>query len=285
MDQIRCLTVPELRDLSKRHGLHLTGKVNKKQITTRLAIWVRDQVALTVSKENCGSSDNQKDEARCESNVDESGTLKSSRGQIDADDLSTSSKKVAFFGETAAAKPQEFHVDDEKEDDTSTDSSEMDRIFETRSSERKQLEEDEVENSDDDDDDEEEEEDSMGSAEGLQVCGSTRGSSDVEISSDDGSLEIEPKNNRSVPLSKTNSEVWSEDASDCPMMTTLQKLFGHSSFREGQEWTVRRCLDKKRTLLVAPTGFGKSLCYSLPAALMEGVCIVVSPLISLIEVS
>lgn len=63
----------------------------------------------------------------------------------------------------------------------------------------------------------------------------------------------------------------------------LQELFGHEKFRDGQEWTVTRCLEKKRTLLVAPTGFGKSLCYALPAALMDGLCVVVSPLISLMQ--
>jgi len=70
----------------------------------------------------------------------------------------------------------------------------------------------------------------------------------------------------------------------CPLRSTLQKLFGHDDFRKSQEWTVQRCLGHKRTLLVAPTGFGKSLCYSLPAAMMEGVCIVISPLLSLIQV-
>jgi len=63
----------------------------------------------------------------------------------------------------------------------------------------------------------------------------------------------------------------------------LKGLFGYSKFREGQEWAVQRCLAQKKTLLVAPTGMGKSLCYILPAALMEGVCVVVSPLIALIE--
>jgi RecQ family ATP-dependent DNA helicase len=64
---------------------------------------------------------------------------------------------------------------------------------------------------------------------------------------------------------------------------SLQNIFGHDSFRNGQEWAIQRCLEQKRSLLVAPTGFGKSLCYALPAALMDGVCVVVSPLISLIQ--
>ena len=64
---------------------------------------------------------------------------------------------------------------------------------------------------------------------------------------------------------------------------SMHQLFGFSLFREGQEWTIKRCLQQQRTLLVAPTGFGKSLCYSLPASMMEGTCIVVSPLLSLID--
>jgi len=67
------------------------------------------------------------------------------------------------------------------------------------------------------------------------------------------------------------------------LQSTLKSQFGFEQFREGQEWAVNRCLAKQRSLLVAPTGSGKSLCYTLPACLMEGVCIVVSPLLSLIQ--
>jgi hypothetical protein len=67
------------------------------------------------------------------------------------------------------------------------------------------------------------------------------------------------------------------------LVSTLKSVFGYSGFRDGQEWAIQRCLAGKRSLLVAPTGSGKSLCYSLPAALMDGVCVVVSPLISLIQ--
>ena len=63
----------------------------------------------------------------------------------------------------------------------------------------------------------------------------------------------------------------------------LRTVFGHDTFRPGQEWAIRRCLAHKRSLLVAPTGSGKSLCYTLPAAMMNGITIVVSPLLSLIE--
>ena len=71
--------------------------------------------------------------------------------------------------------------------------------------------------------------------------------------------------------------------SDSTLHGSLEQYFGYSTFRAGQEWAIRRCMDHKRTLLVAPTGQGKSLCYALPAALMDGICLVVSPLISLMQ--
>jgi hypothetical protein len=67
-------------------------------------------------------------------------------------------------------------------------------------------------------------------------------------------------------------------------VSVLRSIFGHTKFREGQEWAISRCMAKQKSVLIAPTGFGKSLCYALPAAMMDGVCVVVSPLISLIEV-
>ena len=70
-----------------------------------------------------------------------------------------------------------------------------------------------------------------------------------------------------------------------PLHSSLHDFFGHHTFREGQEWAIRRCLSRKNSLLVAPTGIGKSLCYALPASLMDGICVVVSPLVSLMEVS
>ena len=75
-----------------------------------------------------------------------------------------------------------------------------------------------------------------------------------------------------------------DESSKDQLEITLTTIFGHDNFREGQKWAIQRCLDGKKSLLVAPTGFGKSLCYVFPAAVMDGVCVVVSPLISLIQV-
>ncbi len=64
---------------------------------------------------------------------------------------------------------------------------------------------------------------------------------------------------------------------------TLQSVFGFSGFRPHQEEVVRALLDGRDVFAVMPTGAGKSLCYQLPALLLPGVCLVISPLISLMK--
>src|SRR5881397_1779470 len=63
----------------------------------------------------------------------------------------------------------------------------------------------------------------------------------------------------------------------------LRSTFGFDSFREGQEAVVSRLLAGKSVLAIFPTGGGKSLCYQLPALLLDGVTLVVSPLIALMK--
>ena len=61
----------------------------------------------------------------------------------------------------------------------------------------------------------------------------------------------------------------------------LSELFGYDSFRFAQEHVIQAMLDGRDTLAVMPTGAGKSVCYQIPAAIMEGLVLVVSPLVSL----
>ncbi|MFC0276202.1 DNA helicase RecQ [Enterococcus devriesei] len=63
----------------------------------------------------------------------------------------------------------------------------------------------------------------------------------------------------------------------------LAEKFGYTQFRSGQEEIIQRVLQKENVLGIMPTGGGKSICYQLPALVLEGLTLVVSPLISLMK--
>ncbi|WP_301109976.1 ATP-dependent DNA helicase RecQ [Sporosarcina sp.] len=67
------------------------------------------------------------------------------------------------------------------------------------------------------------------------------------------------------------------------LQQVLHEKFGYSSFRPGQEDVIRHILGGRDTAAIFPTGMGKSLCYQLPAYLMKGAVIIVSPLVALME--
>ena len=63
----------------------------------------------------------------------------------------------------------------------------------------------------------------------------------------------------------------------------LKKYFGYDTFRQGQEGIIRSILSGRDVLAIMPTGAGKSVCYQVPALMLPGITLVVSPLISLMQ--
>ena len=66
-------------------------------------------------------------------------------------------------------------------------------------------------------------------------------------------------------------------------LEVLSKVFGYDKFRDGQQAVIDAVVNGQDALVLLPTGGGKSLCYQIPALVRQGVAVVVSPLISLMQ--
>ncbi|KAL5760106.1 hypothetical protein ACOSQ2_018944 [Xanthoceras sorbifolium] len=89
------------------------------------------------------------------------------------------------------------------------------------------------------------------------------------------------KGNKATELIDEAVKAVRNEVSDENLVSLLKLVYGHDSFRDGQLEAIKMVLDGKSTMLVLPTGAGKSLCYQVPAMVLPGLTLVVSPLVAL----
>ena len=81
----------------------------------------------------------------------------------------------------------------------------------------------------------------------------------------------------------TDVDTTQTEVEDDKLLTELEKYFQYKDFRDGQRKIIETILNGEDVFAVYPTGYGKSLCYQLPALMLPGLTVVVSPLISLMK--
>ncbi len=87
----------------------------------------------------------------------------------------------------------------------------------------------------------------------------------------------------SSDIVKTQTPLAQPEKQDDQLLNALRQNFGYETFRGGQREIIEAILDGENVFAVFPTGHGKSLCYQLPALMLPGITVVVSPLLSLMK--
>ncbi len=96
-------------------------------------------------------------------------------------------------------------------------------------------------------------------------------------------VTLEKKSNKKTKIVNTPIIPSSSGVSPAQLQQELQKFFGFDQFKGTQEDIIQNVLSGRDTFVIMPTGGGKSLCYQLPALMLEGTAIIVSPLIALMK--
>ena len=87
----------------------------------------------------------------------------------------------------------------------------------------------------------------------------------------------------STENTQSQTPIAQDEKQDNELLTALQQYFGYDTFRDGQQEIIEAILNGENVFAVFPTGHGKSLCFQLPALMLPGMTVVVSPLISLMK--
>jgi ATP-dependent DNA helicase Q4 len=107
---------------------------------------------------------------------------------------------------------------------------------------------------------------------------------DLESSSEESAIEL--SDTEDLYYSPPDAKTTPQPSTDHLVIHSLRRTFGLQELRPGQEWAINRVLSKQRSLLVLPTGAGKSLTFLLPSLLCcprDGITIVISPLVALMR--